>query len=434
MPRKDRTEVPPVLPAMGSVDPAPAQSVPLVAPEVLEEAQGGDEEFPLFPESSEASAIAVFRLQPADGYLGQLEPAANEEDIRSRWGGGVFELKLRDSQGRVKRGGVRRIKIGGDPTKAPGVPAAQQAQEKEQDYRDDYVRLVRAEADAAITRRERENELILQRQKAEADQALARMNAQFSQQVEQQRQLHEQQLERDRQRMDAEAARAREHQAAMLQLQQQQTQLVVEAMRSQRQDGMSPKEVLDLVRTGIELAGDRHTEDPAVAMTKAVSDGIGHMVTLAEHDPSSPRVPRRLERGPGPGPAPGPRGRPQLQRQAPNPAPAPGRQPGTASPLEQKIEKVGQLLAAKGLDPERVLDALIDGELALVPTSEVLDEDQDLGEDEPAGGPLGSSADPGAEPGGAAPAPLVDGAGDHGTPHDAQPRRAAPARGKSARA
>lgn len=408
MPRRQKNADAPIAPSLLSGLPEPvAPTVPVET----DEQEPLQDELPLFPECNEAAAISIWRVQPADGYLGQIDPASQEEDIRARWGGGVFDLKLRDAMGRVKRGGTRRLRIAGEPhSLAPEVPA--QSVPPREDLREDYVRLVKAEADSALTRREKETELLLARQSAESTQTLARQEAMWKQQLEQQRQMHEQQLERDRQRQDAEAARAREHQASMLQLQQQQTTLVVEAMRAQRSDGMSPKEILELVRTGMELAGDRNSEDPAVAMTKAVSDGIGHMVKLA--DPDDPRPPRRLEREPARA-IDRPRRAPPAAMAAPQDA------------IARKVGLVAAKLSEKGLDPEKVLDALLEGELALVPTSEVegVDEDEDMEDN----APHGRSESAGTQPGGAAPPPMVSGRRDHGAPHDQVTGSAAAPRG-----
>lgn len=57
--------------------------------------------------------IRVYRREPDEGFLGEIEETANEETIGARWGGGVFKVEARGSGGAIIRS--KTIRIAGDP-------------------------------------------------------------------------------------------------------------------------------------------------------------------------------------------------------------------------------------------------------------------------------------------------------------------------------
>jgi hypothetical protein len=57
--------------------------------------------------------IAVYRKDPDEGYLGELEPTATEEDIKRAWGGSVYFVQGKNAQGKVAKS--RSVRISGDP-------------------------------------------------------------------------------------------------------------------------------------------------------------------------------------------------------------------------------------------------------------------------------------------------------------------------------
>lgn len=82
------------------------------------EPEGGDaaKGLPLFPEGTdEITSIGVYRLEPIDeGALGSLPPESDEETIRRHWGGGVFRVSAKGSDGKFAR--TKIVTIGGcDP-------------------------------------------------------------------------------------------------------------------------------------------------------------------------------------------------------------------------------------------------------------------------------------------------------------------------------
>lgn len=85
------------------------------AKRVVEDA--GDEfEAPLFEDDGRIDHIAVERIEPPEGFLGNIEPGATEEDIRGKYGGGKFRLRARDAGSRFVKGvPLATVTIGGDP-------------------------------------------------------------------------------------------------------------------------------------------------------------------------------------------------------------------------------------------------------------------------------------------------------------------------------
>jgi hypothetical protein len=73
-------------------------------------------EAPLFEDDGRIDHIAVERIEPAEGFLGNIEPGATEEDIRGKYGGGKFRLRARDAGSRFVKGvPLATVTIGGDP-------------------------------------------------------------------------------------------------------------------------------------------------------------------------------------------------------------------------------------------------------------------------------------------------------------------------------
>lgn len=70
---------------------------------------------PLFPGGDEdIVAIGVYRLEPIDeGNLGSLPPESDEETIRRRWGGGIYRVSAKGTDGKFAR--TRTVTIAGDP-------------------------------------------------------------------------------------------------------------------------------------------------------------------------------------------------------------------------------------------------------------------------------------------------------------------------------
>lgn len=70
---------------------------------------------PFFEGLGEEVKIEVYRQEPIEeGTIGTLPPDADESTIRRRWGGGVYLVKARGTNGRFERR-QRTVTIGGDP-------------------------------------------------------------------------------------------------------------------------------------------------------------------------------------------------------------------------------------------------------------------------------------------------------------------------------
>jgi hypothetical protein len=68
----------------------------------------------LFAGDDGVVGIAVYRMEPIEeGTVGVVPPDSDEETIRRRWGGGVYRISAKGSDGKIK--GTRTITVGGDP-------------------------------------------------------------------------------------------------------------------------------------------------------------------------------------------------------------------------------------------------------------------------------------------------------------------------------
>ncbi len=78
---------------------SPTKGIPLF--------QSGDGE-------QQIATISVYRLEPIEeGTVGNVQPDADEDTLRRRWGGGVFRLFAKGTDGKHK--GSKTVTIGGDP-------------------------------------------------------------------------------------------------------------------------------------------------------------------------------------------------------------------------------------------------------------------------------------------------------------------------------
>ena len=76
-------------------------------------------EAPLFATSGQKlkriATVAVHRSEPDSGYLGWMQPDVSEASLVSKWGGGTYKLEAKNSLGQVVPGGIRTLKLAGDP-------------------------------------------------------------------------------------------------------------------------------------------------------------------------------------------------------------------------------------------------------------------------------------------------------------------------------
>lgn len=76
-------------------------------------------EAPLFATSEKKlkriNTVAVHRSEPDSGYLGWMAPDVSEAALVSKWGGGTYKLEAKNALGQVVPGGIRTLKLAGDP-------------------------------------------------------------------------------------------------------------------------------------------------------------------------------------------------------------------------------------------------------------------------------------------------------------------------------
>ncbi len=80
-----------------------------------EKDEDGTKGIPLFEGLGEEVKLEVYRLEPIEeGTIGRLEPDADEGTIARRWGGGVYRVTAKGTDGKFGRR-QRTVMIGGDP-------------------------------------------------------------------------------------------------------------------------------------------------------------------------------------------------------------------------------------------------------------------------------------------------------------------------------
>ncbi len=76
-------------------------------------------EAPLFATSAQKlkriNTVAVHRSDPDSGYLGWMAPDVSEASLVAKWGGGTYKLEAKNALGQVVQGGLRTLKLAGDP-------------------------------------------------------------------------------------------------------------------------------------------------------------------------------------------------------------------------------------------------------------------------------------------------------------------------------
>jgi hypothetical protein len=275
------------------------------------------ENAPLFESSSAIAYISVSRVEPDEGFLGQVPATASEATIFRKWGGGTFKVTPRAAGGQyIPKIGPREVSIAGDPIfkslakqrawerqNGMGSPDAGAGREKSLGFGELFMLIsktseqARQEAREAADLRMKEADINHQRQLE-----ILREEAK--------RREHELELERRRldteakekterldREMKAERERQREHSAAMLQLVQERS----------KDPASNP---IDTLMAGIKLAMDLRpggdggeTSDPLTALAQNLPDTIeqlGRVVAMEKAGSSPPRAnPARKRRDDG---------------------------------------------------------------------------------------------------------------------------------------
>lgn len=347
---------------------------------------------PLYPNLDagtlrQVAGVRLWRTAPAKQYLGQFDDERgrmDEEWVRVSFGGGIYATKLVTSGGQILSNTDRSFSIDGPP-KGPGEPVVTPSvqaspavdveavvtrlltplQERAQRDREEWERKIaeerdrrKAEADelrarAADERREREerHKQDLERLKVEAELQRARDKAD-----------HERALERDRQLF-----------GALTTVSQQQTTVMVEALKAQRPQSDELERVLGVAREIAELRGgnDESREERLAGKALEGLDKLGNLM-LADTRGGGVQV-QRANPAPTPAPSPGPVARGAKVRPNPSPtaaAPSPARAVAGAMPdpmerLKLSLEKIAEQIAASGEDPLQVLEEVAEGKLRM---------------------------------------------------------------------
>lgn len=218
--------------------------------------------------------LAVFRIDPPHGYLGNVGLDADEALLASRFGGKVLRLELRAADGAKITGAnnQRTLAIASDPiipqTAAAratlGTPTTEAAQwdraEVIRQSAEERVQLLKAEIDSRAEREAARIRADMERMKLEHQQGLERERERARQETERARQ----EIERERERAKLEREREREQAQAMLALVTNSNAANLQMMNAQHAQSMEmmtrlysareQQDPLAALKVGVELA------------------------------------------------------------------------------------------------------------------------------------------------------------------------------------
>lgn len=340
-----------------------------------EESEDGIDRTPLFGSDGETGIvrIRVTRTDPHEGMLGYLDDpmAATEKDISERWGGSSYLVQAVGATGRIVKSKV--VKIAGDPVFAGTMAEAQ--------WRKSRERLLPPAAAAAqgglsITdllqlMREQQTEVVrMENERREREAAADRLHAekmrQLAEDSDRRRKQDEEERERRRQRDDEE--RDRRRQAAQEEADRRQQAFMQQTISMLQQ---SSQQALEFVKATTAAAPKGNTLMEAVQTIAAIKDAFGGdggggdqpmdtMSLLAKHGGEwlngiGNAVASVVQEAKG--------------NKQPIAAPPPQATPQRLNPIESlplppslapKVATLVGKLAARGLNPELELNALVD--------------------------------------------------------------------------
>jgi len=311
--------------------------------------------------------LAVFRVEPASGYLGNATLESDEGSLARRFGGRVLRVELRAADGSKIPGAnnSRMLTIDADPVvpatssarAAQGVPASESAQwERAEVLRtsaEERVALLKAEIESRSEREAQRMRAELERSKLEHEHALERERAR----VESEAARAQRDLDRERERAKAEREREREQHAANLAMITAQNTATLQMMQSAHRQTMEmlirvtdkpAQDPLAALKVGVDLA----TNLSAGANGDEATRSFDKLLDVAKEGMRTMRVPRL------------PPARAHKQMQANNSTGA-GDASGPAPSSDDKKARVRSKLAsaiknleANGHDLEELLDSL----------------------------------------------------------------------------
>lgn len=280
--------------------------IPLAAPQ--QQGNHTDNEVSLFPDIAKdpnktIATISVRRLSPVEEYLGTIDRSADEEDIRKRWGGGVYQLVCKNAAGRNVTGGQRTVTIAGEARDDEGrrsndvstiVKAHQLAAKIETDaWRQ------RAETEARLAEEERrkraeerkaelevlraENELRIKQEDAKHARELERIKAESENRLREERARQEQQLQLERERTAQNAASNDKILQIILSSQKEFKEVLLNLTHTKA-------DPVAQFQSGMQMAmqlADAKNPDPSLEMTKMVTGGIENMTKAIMGGPAA---------------------------------------------------------------------------------------------------------------------------------------------------
>ena len=269
--------------------------------------QSNPDQIPLFPQYGKPNQpvrIAVTRLDPPDGYLGEVPAHINEEGIKRLFGGRVLQLDMRNERGVYLKGGQRVLTIDAPPVSrrnegsVPDSTAALLALQSNIFERSNTLQ-ASALKEANVSQREQHASQMADREAAHKE-ALERERNWHTQTMQEERlraearakearEQHQQAMERLAQERETERERSREHTAmlltmmtnantTMLQATNRMTEVLITAITSRSQNELGFAQMLELM----DRFGGRDTADPAVEALKAFGSNVGGYLDLAK--------------------------------------------------------------------------------------------------------------------------------------------------------
>jgi hypothetical protein len=271
----------------------------------------------------------VYRDEPVDeGYVGDIPPEGTQEDIRRRWGGGIFHLQAVDSNGAFLKQ-LSGVKIAGEPIFDNGLAAKKYRRWLTSNFSDATPAAAPGRTvEETIALEEARHRRELERIRAEADAALARAK-----------------VEAEARREDELARQARQQEWFAIQTKQQQDFMATMA-KIHTEAGGGGNQIMETLAS---LALQR----------LAGGDGGGPSDPVTAFLARGPEILQELRKT---GAAIGAERNP---RAAGNPAAAGGLT--ITGPLANKLRRLVGHLQNQGVDPETALDAAMSAMLPAAP-------------------------------------------------------------------
>lgn len=363
-------------------------------------------ELPLFPGLPAATArmaakLRLERITPtsAAGYLGELDPATSEEDIRRSFGGRTFKVCLVNGMRRVMGGTNRTIEIDAEPKRpdddgrAPRAAVDVEAVVRRvvDPLREEMERAkatAKLEIDAERERRRldaEEREAKAKREQAEADakhrRELEALEARARSDAERERQRFELEMKREEQRAQAALAQQREMIGMVIKSSENNTNVLVATMNAKAEKAGGIGDLAAMAELVTALRGG--DEDPSVKMFGKLTEGLGSFAKMVTHEGRPHALPVGHAPGAQPSGVPVATSRPVVSNPAPSPAAAPGTlPPPTPQTLPDDLQAIMADMIASGLKPEEIVRAIRERKILLVPADEYADEFEEGEEDE----------------------------------------------------